>query len=1769
MWSPIVLLFLAGLAFASNPGWENNKEYLYRVTAYSVASLDVSNQGSGILFKSLLTLQPQSEKVKGLIKELYYVSINEESPEPSQEWDILNEQFNWMPIEISQSPFEVELQHGRIVSLTVDKQCADWEVNIIKSIMSQFQLNTNGDKMIESHVNTVPENGDNDAVYVVMEDTVTGETETIYNIRPLPDYIVQSRNNEEKYLDLVEQGRVIEVLKHKNYSNSNQVPSYSYGFGNVEWGKPASNLMGEFLMRDSTTRVVLTGSLEKYTIQSSVTVNVIAASPTLSDNDKGRVMSVVNATLEEIKSQRQNLGEISQPVNYDNLVYSYEHSLSSSSNRVPFTQHKKSNNDYHSNQIRPRRSINRQQYPEGNDNKPQLNQAPTSQLLPYTIGYEGMSIKEKINIVQEVQKLVKNIGKQMQDLEKTHHEQLLDQYQTMISLMRIMNFDELQEVAKYVYTTKYEGEERANWVAFRDGVAELGTGPALLCVSDWLKTNKLSGEEANQVVATMTDVVRQPTDDYIKSLFELSRSQEIQNQWPVNNTILLGLTDIIRRVYVDHHQSEQRFPVEGFGSFYSAEGQRYIDQEIIPYISEQLKEAIENSETHKIHSLIRIIANTGSYNFLKEFEPYLEGRKSATQFQRVLMVLAMSKLVDNHPETARAVLYRIYQNPGDVKEVRMAAVYQLMRTVPPVEMLQDMAAYTQIDSDDYVNAAVISSIETASELEGYQFQELQKAAETARPLLAKDKTYGVRHGANYLRTYVVEELSKVYKETTQLFGSDDSRIPGGVIYSLRQHMGGVRERVAEIIALVSSVDDLFQVAREQTREYENNEKEQKQRSQEQESNPWSSQNIAKLLQIQTEVPEQLEAFMFMELSKQYYMFGFDNNTFEQLPEALREWEQELKNGKEINMYKLRTEEKAIAFPTALGLPFLFTHDQPMLIKAQGKFKLSAQPSIIENGKMNVPDQVDVRADDIKLTVSSKLQSRLSFTIPFHHEQYIAGFDKHVQFNIPVQAQMQVDMKEMNANVEFEINANQDVPLWHYSTVPYITKRGLTDFGPISKSQYTKVIKQYDLQSYEANFGKQSTGMDFHVKVLHSRRFLDTLTMSRILTQQGLWDAIKSIWDDNSIQYSEYDVTFRPESSENHKAIIRVSYENVYKSRAESSSNSEWILNENIEPAQRQEELIRKISSDIKNVQTVSLDATVEFEGQKKIKYVLTGAVAKSNVDPKSRAIVSYKRRGDVHPHEFHVEVNSYIPNTNSLDLDFTLQNEPMTNNEVKIKFGYSKESLSRIDAQFNHRRSSERKHYLKQLPAYKQCKNEMKVGNNQLPACANITQDANLLDYVSVKVNYENLDDILVDYIQAGFQALKVFSYPSVETLNRKGSVQGNEINVNAAFHPDLQALNVSVITQKEENIFENIPIDQLTKEILVLHPVFNLRTRLASYVYELDTYRPFCAVEKTHISTFSNLTYPADISKQWTLLLQYIIGNSYQNQEPIQNQLKQQLEHFVILARESSESPNNKDVKVVVSSPQTNFKIVEINITPNQQQNRNQPRVVVTVNGQQIPVSDKESYDVNNGYVQIYALPNGEVKVEVDQAFYITCDGKRVKITAVDGKFENRIFGACGQFTEQITEDMWTSEACIARHPEEFIRSLEVEGQAGQKARASFRENPSKCVEKVSPSYVDVITPNDYRSKQGVYKSNRCSYYQTKYQEQNGKICFTIHPQLTCSSSCRPGKQIRKNLPVNCVARTMGDTWKDQIDNGSSPDVGKREQQQMMSFSLPESCSS
>jgi predicted Zn-dependent protease len=142
-----------------------------------------------------------------------------------------------------------------------------------------------------------------------------------------------------------------------------------------------------------------------------------------------------------------------------------------------------------------------------------------------------------------------------------------------------------------------------------------------------------------------------------------------------------------------------------------------LTEDYIPHWGRSLNEAINEGDSQKVQVYIRALGNVGHPSILPVLEPYLEGKKSASKFQRILMVSALDRLANVYPKEAAAVLLKLYQNTGENHEIRCVAVSLLMRTNPSANMLQRMAEFTNADPDPQVSSMVQSAILSAANLQ--------------------------------------------------------------------------------------------------------------------------------------------------------------------------------------------------------------------------------------------------------------------------------------------------------------------------------------------------------------------------------------------------------------------------------------------------------------------------------------------------------------------------------------------------------------------------------------------------------------------------------------------------------------------------------------------------------------------------------------------------------------------------------------------------------------------------------------------------------------------------------------------------------------------------------------------------------------------------------------------------------------------------------------------------------------------------------------------
>lgn len=883
----------------------------------------------------------------------------------------------------------------------------------------------------------------------------------------------------------------------------------------------------------------------------------------------------------------------------------------------------------------------------------------------------------------------------------------------------------------------------------------------------------------------------------------------------------------------------------------------------------------------------------------------------------------------------------------------------------------------------------------------------------------------------------------------------------------------------------------------------------------------------------------------------------------------------------------------------MGIPFVYTLETPVFVSLNGQIRVKTEPETVSHNEIRIPETFNMTSE-VEVLFSTKTQAKIGFVTPFDHQQYIAGYDKHTQVYVPVETKIDIDSENKQVRMEIKpIDKDESQPIFHYSSTPYTAKHDLLQLKPVSQMQTTKIVHVRDVQHYENVYGEKK-GLAFHVKYSGEHKFMDCEWIHQSFKQhQGLSGLFVPLTEDYLTPF-DFTVKYDAERTSAKSVVLQMSWNQTYHSGEyqqyqQPSFNDIFDIREEVEEDQhmRQQYFLKKAYSGINSVDANVFDFSVQIVDKKQpiTSYNATVAYTSSPVDKHSRFVFYYNKQAE-NEKDFQVCVfaNNQFPNTNGLDFEYALEFDPTSNMNVQIAYGKQCKSGAQINIKSKLYQSEERKQFLKDAPMSRVCKQEMQQGNKQLEGCRNMTTRANMMDRLSVDISYEGLSQQAKNMTYKLYSFARYMGFHYLDENLFEGNNQKDQIKVLARVAPRYESLNVTLLTEKTRSDYNNIRIARWLRPVLAVHPVFPVSDRI--YGYAQQTYfRPTCVVDQTETNTFDNLTYPIHLGKTWHVAMYYLVNGELQHHQ----QKYQQKQHhhqqetrfqsegdydYVLLVRESGNY--KKDVKIVINDEKNYW---EIDMLPEQNQEKHQFGQVL-VNQKQVQFDQYHSYDLEEGQIaRVYALPNGEIKVEITDDFYVIYDGHRVKVTTTSDKFRGDVRGLCGTFDGQQETDFMTPKQCVLQKAREFAATYAVIDEQSQGPAAELQKKAHKepCYEKET-LYSNVITGQDIYGKKHQHREheydqqqqrhhesgNSCSKHQTQYveEEQSNEICFTVRPIPVCRSHCRPAKKIVKNVDVHCVQKSnVSAMWKQQIDMGSSPDFSLKTVHKQIKIKVPQTC--
>ncbi|XP_033336974.2 vitellogenin isoform X1 [Megalopta genalis] len=1753
--------FVAGIVGADyEHGWKVGNEYTYVVRSRTLTGLDkISNQYNGLLTKALLTVQAKDADTLGAkLSHGQYANIHTDLPNG---WDseVSDQNLDLRSVPCSGKPFEIKIKQGVIRDLIVDKSVPTWEVNLVKSVVSQLQLDTLGANAIKNRkITQVPKDDEPYGSYPVMEDSVSGKCEVRYDITPLSDFMIRLKPELVPLPKLKGDGHHIDIMKTKNFGRCEQRMGYHFGLSGMNKWEPGSNDNGQFLSRSSTSRVIISGSLKKFVIQSSVTTSKMLVSPRFYDEQIGLVVSKVNLTLAKVNMISQHLPSPADPESTGNLVYVYDNPFSDSAERRNSDPNRgnlltsdsiasissseealkdKPNIRGSSSSSSSSSSISSSEEHRFWQPKPTLEDAPQNPLLPNFIGVGGKYIGQTGNVdsAKAAKEILVQIAIELEDAGNIPTEETLEKFTMLTSLLRTMSRKKLAEIEPSFVNdikTKEDTVKQNAWAVLRDAMAQAGTGPALLTIKDWIKSHALVETEAADVVTRLPKTARTPTAEYVRAFFELATCSEVLEDQILRVQSILSFAEMVRKSQVNKRTVHNRYPVHAFGRMISKHD-RTVVNEYIPYLEKELRKAVKEDNTPLIQTYILALGTIAHPKILAVFEPFLEGREKMTPFQRTLIVASLDKLTMINPKLAQSVLYKIYLNTMEVHEVRCAAVYLLMKTNPPLSMLQRMAEFTNYDTNKHVNSAVKSSIQSLAQQTSWK--ELADKARAVVDLLNPEE-YSYRYSHGFISERLKEGQNIINIEILNYIGSSDNYIPEYMHYASYNSYGDFKTPPTDAAVMLSNVKAIFKIIFGDEKK--------------QQTDKMPTEKLAEELNIIPEEPIDVEGNLMWDDKFSSGFVPFDKRMLRSIPKMIAQGGLNMKNGKKLNLIKMSTYEVTLSFPMETGLPFLFTFKVPILKRLQGTAQLH----------MGSDKSISVKAD-LRPTYSKKIQGRVGFLAPFEHKHFIAGVDMNFQAYFPIRVCLDAttDMGLTKLQL-WPLKGEHKARMIHYSVIPYTSQHDILSMQPVMTDKnthqillgkprrQTKSLPLKDLELFELQMVADEENDEFwKPEDDFADRLIFTWTQKTDLYRKAdlYMNIDPDLKDPLTITASIADLNVMPD-------VKTEKWSPLAKAVApkDPSSNTTRISG-----------LLAEVVEGIKAAQAIVFDLEFQIPGEFKSQHSMTFAYAESNMDNKRKSQMFFNTilPSSSSNYQVCIGANQVVPMNTMPSYEIARELTVKEKFDTDIRFGTTCEQGEQMNLKGEGVQSKQLREQLLKSPKVKNCLEQMNQGNKILKECQKAAASIKMLDEYKFSLSIES--EVLRYFVNKVVDAIGNTEYldTQVDTAHPVNA-EKNAIDMKIKLSQDLDTADLTIHTSDSD-----IKVNKLGLSMLDLNPQ-DLMVEDSNVADVMDdNLENSCVVDKTRVETFDSNNYPVHLGNCW-----HAIMTTYRKQNPEKKDEKLRIPKDTsvsILARETEDG--HKEVKIMLGERQLELKMKG-------------SRPEAWLDSKLLEVTQDKGFQHQEDYdvmLEIVRLADDSIAVMgTEQEVTVIYDGQRILIKASDD-YRYSVRGLCGNFDGEETNDFWAPKNCAIRKPDIFVASYaltknECEGPSLENAKLVYDHCTPHSDSWQSNVISDIDVGRENTEKFGYQHSGeepsgkQCIIHRTQVKEHEDKLCFTIRPVVTCAPGCSPAETKDKMYQYHCIERNEASLkLKKRIEKGANPDLSQKPISASWSINVPLSC--
>ncbi|XP_052120655.1 vitellogenin-1-like [Frankliniella occidentalis] len=539
-------------------------------------------------------------------------------------------------------------------------------------------------------------------------------------------------------------------------------------------------------------------------------------------------------------------------------------------------------------------------------------------------------------------------------------------------------------------------------------------------------------------------------------------------------------------------------------------------------------------------------------------------------------------------------------------------------------------------------------------------------------------------------------------------------------------------------------------------------------------------------------------------------------------------------------------------------------------------------------------------------------------------------------------------------------------------------------------------------------------------------------------------------------------------------------------------------------------------------------------------------------------------------------ISAKMPNVPAMNFQKALNADPKSQIQAQIAFGEKLDSsASQININAQMKQTSARREFVRRQPTAQLCEQQMEHGNNFLPACQNVTAQANIMDLYNVNINFDKISQRVKNCTYKAYAAARYFGwqYSSENFVNPKNS-HNNKVELELRFAPNMKSANLSIDAPAMSAEFNNVRLNHWVARAAAVHPMYSQSQLLVSKA--LKGGYPMCVVDKTAANTFDNKTYPLNLGNNWHVMMQSVPKVNADSSSSSSSQ-EDATDKVAVLVRDASSSHDQKELKVILDENVIDF-------TPASGYSN------IKYNGHSVSFSSNTGAQIQDQsgdiLAQVFPMPANTIKVYFpQQKLEILYDGNRIALI-VGQTYRGEVRGLCGTFNGEEVSDFTAPRNCVLKNAQQFAASWAINPSGAVKEQQQKANHAACFPERIL--YGDVISDNEAgryqprhsRSSSKSHKSSSssrksspktaagCTSHRVKVIEQDGQICFSLRPQPACNAHCQPTQKVEKKIDFHCVSDSSASRhWAQMIKKGANPDFSQKGANKSLKVNIPESC--